>query len=104
MAGETKISDLIKEIRQSDLILPEFQRGYVWDRNQVRSFMTSLYRAYPTGSFLIWKTPTLGAATAGRHRGRRRVVADSLGAQPDRRGSPRGEPAGGAPGCQGSRL
>lgn len=58
MAGETKISDLLKDIRQGDLILPEFQRGYVWDRNQVRSYLNSLYRGYPTGSFLIWKTPT----------------------------------------------
>ncbi len=57
MAGETKVSDLIKSIRQGDLILPEFQRGYVWDRNQVRSYLNSLYRGYPTGSFLIWKTP-----------------------------------------------
>ncbi len=58
MAGETKISDLIKEIRHGDLILPEFQRGYVWNRQQVRAYMNSLYRGYPTGSFLIWKTPT----------------------------------------------
>lgn len=58
MAGETKVSDLIKEIRQGDLILPEFQRGYVWDRNQVRAYLNSLYRGYPTGSFLIWKTPS----------------------------------------------
>jgi uncharacterized protein with ParB-like and HNH nuclease domain len=58
MAGETRVSDLIKDIRQGDLILPEFQRGYVWDRNQVRSYLNSLYRNYPTGSFLIWKTPT----------------------------------------------
>lgn len=57
MAGETKISDLIKEIKQADLILPEFQRGYVWNRNQVKSYLSSLYRGYPTGSFLIWKTP-----------------------------------------------
>jgi hypothetical protein len=57
MAGETPISDLIKEIKQGDLILPEFQRGYIWDRNQVRSYLNSLYRGYPTGSFLIWKTP-----------------------------------------------
>ncbi len=58
MAGETTISDLIKDIRQGDLILPEFQRGYVWDRNRVRSYLNSLYRGYPTGTFLIWKTPT----------------------------------------------
>jgi hypothetical protein len=33
MAGETRISDLIKDIRQGELILHEFQRGYVWDRD-----------------------------------------------------------------------
>jgi uncharacterized protein with ParB-like and HNH nuclease domain len=37
VAGETPISDLIKEIKQGALILPEFQRGYVWSRDQVRS-------------------------------------------------------------------
>lgn len=58
MAGETRITDLIKDIRQGELILPEFQRGYVWDRNRVRSYLNSLYRGYPTGTFLIWKTPT----------------------------------------------
>ena len=26
----------------------------------MRSFLTSLYRGYPTGSFLIWKTPEPG--------------------------------------------
>jgi hypothetical protein len=58
MAGETQISDLIKDIERGDLILPEFQRGYIWTKDQVRSFLQSLYRNYPTGSFLIWKTPT----------------------------------------------
>ncbi len=58
MAGETRVSELIKSIRDRELILPEFQRGYVWNRLQVRSFLNSLYRGYPTGSFLIWKTPT----------------------------------------------
>ncbi len=58
MAGETRVTDLITSIRQGDLILPEFQRGYVWNRTQVRSYLNSLYRGYPTGSFLIWKTPT----------------------------------------------
>ncbi len=57
MAGETPIAELIKDIKDGALILPEFQRGYVWNRNQVRSFLKSLYRGYPTGSFLIWKTP-----------------------------------------------
>jgi hypothetical protein len=60
MTGEKTVKDLIKDIENELLILPEFQRGYVWKRPAVRSFVTSLYRGYPTGSFLIWKTPDPG--------------------------------------------
>lgn len=37
-------------------MLPEFQRGYIWTREQVKNYIRSLYRRYPTGHFLIWKT------------------------------------------------
>jgi len=50
------ISDLIKEIKVGELVLPEFQRGYIWTPEQVKSYVRSLYRKYPTGHFLIWKT------------------------------------------------
>lgn len=50
------ISDLIKQITVGELILPEFQRGYVWTTEQVKKYTLSLYRQYPTGHFLIWKT------------------------------------------------
>jgi hypothetical protein len=60
VTGEKSIKDLINDIQKEQLILPEFQRGYVWKRPAVRSFITSLYRGYPTGSFLIWKTPDPG--------------------------------------------
>lgn len=50
------INDLIKEISAGSLILPEFQRGYVWKREKVKDYVRSLYRKYPTGHFLIWKT------------------------------------------------
>lgn len=60
MTGERTIQDLLQDIQREHLILPEFQRGYVWKRDAVRSFFTSLYRGYPTGSFLIWKTPDPG--------------------------------------------
>jgi hypothetical protein len=60
VTGEKTIKDLINDIEKEQLILPEFQRGFVWKRRGVRSFITSLYRGYPTGSFLIWKTPHPG--------------------------------------------
>lgn len=57
MASNSKVSELLRDIDQQQYILPEFQRGYVWTPKQVKEFLTSMYRGYPTGSFLIWKTP-----------------------------------------------
>ena len=39
-----------------DLDQPEFQRGYVWNRDQIRGLMRSLYRGYPVGRLLTWET------------------------------------------------
>ena len=61
MRGEATVSDLLIDIEKQRLILPEFQRGYVWSSTAVREFVASLYRGYPTGSFLIWRTPDPGA-------------------------------------------
>jgi len=60
MATTLTISELISDIRGRGYILPEFQRGYVWKDWQVREYLASLYRRYPTGSFLIWNTPNPG--------------------------------------------
>jgi hypothetical protein len=54
----TKISDLIADIRTQNLVLPEFQREYVWNQEQAKQLMVSLFRGYPTGSLLFWKTTT----------------------------------------------
>ena len=51
-----KISAVLDQIDTRSLSLPEFQRGYVWNREQVRAFMTSLYRRQPVGSLLVCDT------------------------------------------------
>ena len=43
-----KISTILHQIDLGSMALPEFQRGYVWNREQVRELMQSLYRRYPT--------------------------------------------------------
>lgn len=50
------IAELLSEIRKRELILPEFQRGFVWSPTKVKDYIESIYRNYPTGHFLIWKT------------------------------------------------
>lgn len=51
-----KISELLDGIAKFDLLLPEFQREYVWTREQAKQLMVSLYKEYPTGSLFFWKT------------------------------------------------
>ena len=37
-----KVSDLLHQVDSGDIALPEFQRGYVWNNDQVRGLFTSL--------------------------------------------------------------
>lgn len=60
-----KISTILDQIDLGSMALPEFQRGYVWNREQVRGMMQSLYRKYPIGSLLIWVTQTDTANARG---------------------------------------
>ncbi len=60
-----KIGTLLEQIDLGKMALPEFQRGYVWNREQVRGLMDSLYRRHPVGGLLIWETNVDNAATRG---------------------------------------
>ena len=51
-----KISTLLDHIDSGHIALPEFQRGYVWNRDQVRALFDSLYRRHPVGGLLVWAT------------------------------------------------
>lgn len=60
-----KISTILDQIDLRSIALPEFQRGYVWNREQVRGLMDSLYRKHPVGSLLVWVTNVEGAKYRG---------------------------------------
>lgn len=53
-----KVNEALHSIEKQDLVLPEFQREYVWSREQAKQLMVSLVRGYPVGGLLIWKTDT----------------------------------------------
>ncbi|MFW6031064.1 MAG: GmrSD restriction endonuclease domain-containing protein [Myxococcota bacterium] len=60
-----KISTILDHIDSGHMALPEFQRGYVWNRDQVRGLLQSLYRRHPVGSLLVWATQSEGAHKRG---------------------------------------
>ncbi len=54
--GSTTIQDLVAQMKRREIRLPEMQRNYVWNAAKVRDLLDSLYRDYPTGTILTWKT------------------------------------------------
>lgn len=60
-----KISTLLDHIDSGHMALPEFQRGYVWNRDQVRGLFDSLYRRHPVGGLLVWATESQTAEYRG---------------------------------------
>jgi len=60
------LSVLLNQIDNGTILLPEFQRGYVWNRDQVRGLMRSLYKGYPVGGLLLWETvPAMTSVRGG---------------------------------------
>ncbi|MDA8256882.1 MAG: DUF262 domain-containing protein [Betaproteobacteria bacterium] len=60
-----KISTILDHIDSGHMALPEFQRGYVWNRDQVRGLFASLYRRQPVGGLLVWATESNTAVHRG---------------------------------------
>jgi hypothetical protein len=60
-----EINTVLDQIDLGAMALPEFQRGYVWNRSQVRDLMNSLYHRYPVGGLLVWVTKTETAEARG---------------------------------------
>lgn len=60
-----RVSTILDHIDNGHMALPEFQRGYVWNRDQVRGLFDSLYRRHPVGGLLVWATESKTAAHRG---------------------------------------
>ena len=53
---KTPLPDIIREITEGDLQLPDFQRGWVWDDHHVRSLLVSIARSFPVGAVMLLET------------------------------------------------
>jgi len=51
-----KIYSLLDEIELNQVVVPEFQREFIWNLSQSQELMRSLFNSFPTGSLLFWKT------------------------------------------------
>ena len=51
-----RISWLLGEVSAGNIKIPNFQREYVWEDEQIMSLLDSIYKGYPVGSLLLWST------------------------------------------------
>lgn len=50
------IREVIEQVDTGQIRIPAFQRGFVWEPERVAQFIDSLYKEYPFGSLLLWRT------------------------------------------------
>ena len=50
------ITTYLDDLQRQDYQIPTFQREVVWERENVKKLWDSIYKFYPLGSILIWKT------------------------------------------------
>jgi hypothetical protein len=50
------IHTYLENLIQKNYQIPTFQRDVVWERDNVKKMWDSIYKFYPLGSILIWKT------------------------------------------------
>lgn len=50
---KASLSDLLREIREGKIQLPDFQRGWVWDDDHIRDLLVSIARSFPIGAVML---------------------------------------------------
>ncbi len=56
MSEPIPIKKLIERISSGDIRIPAFQRDYVWEPDQVSFLLDSIYKEFPIGTVILWKT------------------------------------------------
>src|ERR1700693_5206674 len=51
-----KVKQLIDDYRSGRIVIPEFQRDYVWKKSKAPLLIDSLYRGFPISSLLLWQS------------------------------------------------
>lgn len=50
------IRRILEQVQNGTIRVPAFQRGFVWDAERVAYLMDSIYKGYPFGALILWRT------------------------------------------------
>jgi len=57
-ANPENLLDLIRDTYNGKIVVPEFQRSFVWSREDIEELFASILQGYFIGTFLMLDTPT----------------------------------------------
>lgn len=52
-ADDINLADILNDVQEHNLQLPDFQRGWVWEDNRIRALLASLSLGYPIGAAML---------------------------------------------------
>lgn len=53
----SKVADLLNDVKNGRIGLPDLQRPFVWKDNKVRELLDSMMKGYPIGYIMLWASP-----------------------------------------------
>lgn len=53
----SKVADILSDIKNGRVGLPDLQRPFVWQDNKVRELLDSMMKGYPIGYIMLWASP-----------------------------------------------
>lgn len=53
----SKVADLLADIKNGRIGLPDLQRPFVWKDSKVRELLDSMMKGYPIGYTMLWESP-----------------------------------------------
>ncbi|USL45658.1 GmrSD restriction endonuclease domain-containing protein [Priestia megaterium] len=72
--NNSSIESILSWIRDGEIAIPEIQRPFVWDSSKVRDLMDSLYKGFPVGYIITWRSPDTNLKDGTRSEGKKILI------------------------------
>lgn len=72
--NNVSINTLLGYVKDGTIAIPEIQRPFVWDSVKVRDLIDSLYKGYPVGYIITWKSPDIKLKDGSNSEGKQILI------------------------------
>jgi hypothetical protein len=55
-SGKSQLVDILKEVTEGKIQLPDFQRGWIWDDYRIKALIASIAKSFPIGAIMLLET------------------------------------------------